>query len=53
MKVRIKETQAMISDVVKEGYLNQFFGDNVKMDTNRLVLGGHSFGGITAIATTL
>ena len=42
----------MIGDVC-QNELAKKLSDNIKIDHSRLVLGGHSFGGITAIGTAM
>lgn len=51
LKVRLKEVQQLIEDISDPKYPQKLLGfpDGVTIDMEKLVLGGHSFGGMTAI----
>ena len=55
MKIRENE----VTELINELYLNEVllkeklgFKEGVKLDLDKLVMGGHSFGGITALSVT-
>ena len=46
------EVDELIKDILKEDFLQDTFGfpDGAQMETDKLIIGGHSFGGLTALS---
>ncbi|TNV79108.1 hypothetical protein FGO68_gene4215 [Halteria grandinella] len=50
--IRVKEVRALIDEIFESDFLEKRgFPKSVKIDKEKLVIGGHSFGGMTAIHT--
>lgn len=54
LKIRIEEVTNLIDEIFREGFLQEYcgFSDQIDFETEKLVMGGHSFGGMTAIAVS-
>jgi len=54
LEVRLTEMRQLIDDILNWSEMMEStleFGTNVKIDMEKLVVGGHSFGGMTALYT--
>lgn len=51
LKIREHEVKSLIDDIHKPDFLQKYLGFNciTRLDLSRLVVGGHSFGGMTAL----
>lgn len=51
---RIQEVMGFIDDLSEPNFLQNTLGfdEGIELDLNRLIVGGHSFGGVTAIAVS-
>jgi predicted dienelactone hydrolase len=54
LAIRVEEARNLIDEITREGFLKEYceFSDQIDLETDKLIMGGHSFGGTTAIAVS-